>query len=328
MSRTRKLLAAIRAGDGAPTGLSQKLTCGAFQNVGLAAAGKLFYPVCHERSDGMTDQTVPNTVATAQITGTRDYQEDTLAVQALASNGHADELLLVLADGMGGHAGGAVASRQVVERFCADYVYSHDRNSPGNIPGALRSSLDVANEALANTMADRPKLRGMGTTLIGCVIRGGCLYWISVGDSPLWVCREGVLQRLNADHSMVPLLDDMVRTGVMDREEALTDGRRNMLRSAVAGKMLELIDVCEQPWRLQAGDVVILASDGVETLAGDELIAVLNNPRDKSLQELASDLTASIEAVGHSSQDNASVILYRSCQTSCRSAPPRHSCRG
>jgi len=151
----------------------------------------------------------------------------------------------------------------------------------------------------------------MGTTLIACVIRGDCLYWVSVGDSPLWVCREGVLQRLNADHSMVPLLDDMVRTGAMDRAAALTDGRRNMLRSAVAGKMLELVDLCEQPWRLQAGDIVVLASDGVETLAGDELVAVLNNPGDKSLQELAGDLMTSIEAIGHSGQDNASVILYR-----------------
>jgi len=74
---------------------------------------------------------------------------------------------------------------------------------------------------------------------------------------------------------------------------------------------LELVDLCAQPWRLQAGDIVILASDGVETLAGDELLAVLKNPGDRSLQELAGDLMASIEAIGHSSQDNASVILYR-----------------
>jgi serine/threonine protein phosphatase PrpC len=120
-----------------------------------------------------------------------------------------------------------------------------------------------------------------------------------------------VLQRLNADHSMVPLLDDMVRTGVMDREEALADVRRNMLRSAVTGKALELVDLCEQPFRLLAGDTVILASDGVETLAGDELLAVLNNPGDLSLRELAGDLMASIEAIGLSGQDNASVILYR-----------------
>jgi len=259
----------------------------------------------------MTGETVPKTVATAQITGSRDYQEDSLAVQALAAAGCADELLLVLADGMGGHAGGEVASSQVVEDFSTAYINNPDRKSSGNIPEALRSSLNIANEALANTVADRPRLRGMGTTLIGCVIREDQLYWVSVGDSPLWVCRDGILQRLNADHSMVPLLDEMVRTGVMDREEALIDGRRNMLRSAVAGKTLELVDVCAQPWRLQADDIVILASDGVETLAEDELLAVLNDPGDRSLQVLAGDLMASIEATGHSGQDNASVILYR-----------------
>lgn len=254
----------------------------------------------------MTDRAISNTVATAQITGTRDYQEDTLAVQVLTAGGHADDLLLVLADGMGGHAGGDVASRLVVEQFCVAYG-----NCPGNIPMDLRSCLDVANEALANAAADMPALRGMGATLIGSVIRENDLYWVSVGDSPLWVCREGVLQRLNADHSMVPLLDDMVRTGAMDREAALVDPRRNMLRSAVAGKVLDLVDLCEQPWQLLAGDIVMLASDGVETLAVDELAAALKNPRAKSLQQLADDLTASIEAAGQRSQDNASVVLYQ-----------------
>jgi serine/threonine protein phosphatase PrpC len=254
----------------------------------------------------MTDRAIPNTVATAQIRGARAYQEDTLAVQALAADGRADELLLVLADGMGGHAGGEVASGVVVEHFCTAY-----ENSTGNVPVDLRSCLDVANEALANTAAEMPELSGMGTTLIGCVIREDQLYWISVGDSPLWVCREGMLQRLNADHSMVPLLDEMVRSGGMDKEAALVDVRRNMLLSAVAGTAIELVDLCAEPMRLHAGDIVILASDGVETLTGDELATVLKNPRDRSLQELAEDLTTSIEAVGHDGQDNASIILYQ-----------------
>jgi len=254
----------------------------------------------------MTDQAIPNTAATAQIRGTRDYQEDTLAVQVLTAGGHVDELLLVLADGMGGHAGGDVASRLVVEQFCLAY-----EKSPGNVCVDLRSCLDVANEALANAVMDMPKLGGMGTTLIGCVIREDNLYWVSVGDSPLWVYREGVLQRLNADHSMVPLLDDMVRTGIMDSEAALVDPRRNMLRSAVVGKVLELVDLCGQPWQLLVGDIVMLASDGVETLAVEELAAALKNPGAKSLQQLAVDLTASIEAAGQTGQDNASVVLYQ-----------------
>lgn len=256
----------------------------------------------------MTGREAPPVVATAQITGARDRQEDALAVHMLAADAgaHAGELLLVLADGMGGHAGGEVASRLVVERFCTAYT-----SSPENIPGALRSSLNIANEKLAEYVAETPRLRGMGSTLVAAVLQGDRLYWISVGDSPLWVYREAALQRLNADHSMVPLLDDMVRTGLMDREDALADVRRNLLRSALAGKALELVDLCEEPCRLQAGDIVVLASDGVVTLAADQMVGVLQNPGNKSLQELAGDLMTSIEATGRSGQDNASVILYR-----------------
>jgi len=259
----------------------------------------------------MIEMIALDNVATAQITGARDYQEDMLAVHAPATGAHAGERLLVLADGMGGHVGGEVASRLVVEYFCEAYINSTGRNNPGNTPDALRSSLNVANEQLANAVEEAPELRGMGTTLIGCVIRENHLHWISVGDSPLWVSRDGRLQRLNADHSMVPLLDDMVRTGVMDVAEALLDVRRNMLRSAVAGKVIELVDAGKEPWLLQAGDIVLLASDGIETLADDELASLLNNPHEESLQALADKLMTRIEAVADSGQDNASVILYR-----------------
>ena len=256
----------------------------------------------------MTGRAVPDTVATAQIIGDRDHQQDTLAVQAFAADmgTHAGELLLVLADGMGGTAGGDIASKLVVKHFSEAYT-----ESAANIPEALGSSLNIANEQLANAVVETPKLKGMGTTLIGCVVSEGHLHWISVGDSPLWIYRDGDMQRLNADHSMVPLLDDMVRTGIMEKQEALRDFRRNVLRSAVMGEIIELVDLRKQPYPLQTDDILILASDGVETLADDELAAVLRNPGDKSLQTLSDNLMASIEAAGHSGQDNASVILYR-----------------
>ena len=275
---------------------------------GLAVADRLFYPVYHEDGEGMTDRPGSLTVATAQIAGTRDYQEDKVAVHAFAADAgkRAGELLLVLADGMGGHVGGEVASRLVVERFCQDYI-----NSQADVIGGLRSSLNSANEQLAEAMVETPKLKGMGTTLVGCVIQGNELYWVSVGDSPLWLFRDGSLQRLNADHSMLPLLDEMVRSGAMSSEEAQADIRRHMLRSAVAGKVLELVDLCAEPCRLQVDDIVILASDGVETLAEDELVAVLENRHDQTLQQLASNMMTLIEAAGNSAQDNASIILCR-----------------
>jgi len=261
----------------------------------------------------MTDQAALPAVATAQIAGARDYQEDRMAVHTFAADTgkRAGELLLVLADGMGGHAGGEVASRLVVEQFCQDYI-----NGQAGVIEALRSSLNSTNEYLAEAVAETPKLRGMGATLIGCVVRGSDLYWISVGDSPLWLFRDGSLQRLNADHSMLPLLEAMVSSGEMSNEAAQTDRRRHMLRSAVTGKLMELVDVCAEPRRLQPGDVVMLASDGVETLSEDELIAVLEEqhdqtPQHQTPQQLADSIMIRIEAAGNSAQDNASVILYR-----------------
>jgi protein phosphatase len=273
----------------------------------LAVSGKLFYPVSHEHGAAMTDQHGTPAVATAQIAGARDYQEDRMAVHALAAaaGNRAGELLLVLADGMGGHVGGEVASRLVVEQFSQDYI-----NNPAGVLGALRSSLDSANEQLAEAVVETPGLRGMGTTLVGCVIRGNDLYWISVGDSPLWLFRDGSLQRLNADHSMLPLLEEMIRSGEISRAAAHTDMRRHMLRSAVTGKGIELVDLCAEPCPLQADDIVILASDGVETLAEDELIAVLETRHGQTPQQLADNIMTRIEAAGNSAQDNASIILY------------------
>jgi serine/threonine protein phosphatase PrpC len=99
----------------------------------------------------MTGRTAQNAVATAQIIGDRDNQEDTLATHELDANTgkHAGELLLLPADGMGGRAGGEVASRLVVEHFSEAYMKSH-----ANISESLRNSLNSANEQLANAVVD------------------------------------------------------------------------------------------------------------------------------------------------------------------------------
>lgn len=245
--------------------------------------------------------------ACGQLTGARELQEDALGLYSpVADSGpRAGEVLLVLADGMGGHAGGEVASRLITDSFSAAY-----RECAGSVRSALRTSLDLANEALAGLIASEPRLSGMGTTLVGCVIEEGRLYWISVGDSPLWLFRDATLRRLNADHSMRPLLDDMVRTGSMSREAARVDGRRNLLLSAVSGGTIAMIDLCEDPVPLQAGDLVMLASDGVETLEEAELVTLLQGPDTLSVDELAAKLLAAVEAAAASHQDNASLILY------------------
>jgi serine/threonine protein phosphatase PrpC len=274
----------------------------------LAAVARLAYPLQHGQNDNMTGRPAARWAASAQLTGAREQQEDALAIHAPAADSgvRAGEVLLVLADGMGGHAGGEVASRLVADSFCAAY-----QDSNASVADALRSSLDLANEALADAVASEPSRNGMGTTLVCCVIKDDRLYWISVGDSPLWLFRDMALQRLNADHSMVPLLDDMVRTGLMSPEEARKDPRRNLLRSALAGKTVPLIDHCVNPLQLQTGDLVMLASDGVETLGEAELTALLQHSDALALDALAAKLLAGVEDAAARHQDNASIILYR-----------------
>ncbi|HYQ70795.1 MAG TPA: protein phosphatase 2C domain-containing protein [Gammaproteobacteria bacterium] len=250
----------------------------------------------------------PQAVASTQILGARELQEDALGIFVpVSATGPRDgEVLLVLADGMGGHTGGEVASRLVVDSFSSAY-----RECDGDPANALRTSLGLANASLAGVIEHEPELAGMGCTLLGCAIAAGRLHWISVGDSPLWLFRDASLQRLNADHSMRPLLDDLVRTGVMSREAAHVDGRRNLLYSAVSGGTIAMIDLCEEPLPLRAGDLVMLASDGIETLDEAELVALLQDAGALAVDELAGTLLTAVEAAAASHQDNASLILYR-----------------
>ena len=133
-----------------------------------------------------------------KIRGGRDYQEDAFQIKSYRE-GDNNVLLLVLADGMGGHVGGARASELAVTNFVACF----DRTE-GVIARRLRESLDAANSAIADAAAADLRLSEMGCTVVACVVDGDQAHWISVGDSLLWCLRDGQLMRLNADHSMRP----------------------------------------------------------------------------------------------------------------------------
>ena len=172
--------------------------------------------------------------------------------------------------------------------------------------------LTRANGAIAAAVAENPALDSMGSTLVSAVVASEGLHWISVGDSPLWLFREGQLERLNADHSMAPLLADLVAAGRMTAEDAARHPSQHSLRSVVMGDEMPLIDVSSRPVALEEGDRVVLASDGLLTLDEQEIADILKKTRDVPLEDSAAALIQAVEGAGHPYQDNVTVLLYAS----------------
>jgi serine/threonine protein phosphatase PrpC len=247
--------------------------------------------------------------------GARNYQEDTAVVwpgadqsapAAAPTNGNAQPLVAVLADGMGGHAGGALASRMACESFIKAYAAN-------TLPEKERlvEALRAANDAIAATVTSNPMLNGMGSTLVGVVFGKHGVEWVSVGDSPLLLYRRGEIALLNEDHSLAPELDRMAAAGKITAEEARKDPRRHMLRSAVTGEDIDMVDLSRKPLQVEAGDYIILASDGLQTLEHGEIERVVTAYAADGPNAVASALIRAVEAVRDAHQDNATVVVVR-----------------
>ena len=238
--------------------------------------------------------------------GQRSNQEDSYRLEFEDPQDQGGDVVMVLADGMGGHAGGEVASDLVCTVFAEHFVSKSTETRPR---ARLKESMDVANAALGQRIAREPELRGMGCTLIGALKVSDKLLWVSVGDSILFLLRDGKLSRLNADHSLYGELLQMVRDGKISREEADANPRRNALRSAILGGEIALVDI--NAITLKKGDLLLLATDGIETLSDTEVRAILSKEARPDVRAVTSDLLNAVEARNAPSQDNTTVIVYR-----------------
>ena len=217
--------------------------------------------------------------AARATTGARAGQEDAFrlwpAEGVARPNGKGGGLLAVLADGMGGHTGGAVAGQTACSTFAEAF-------SAATTPyeARLQSALNASNEALAKGVEQNAALKGMGCTLIGAWMDEVGLRWTSVGDSLLLLYRFPDVMRLNADHSLGSFLDEQARQNRITFSEAKQHHNRNALRSALTGSKIDLVDLRGEPLELRAGDWILLASDGICSLEGDEIADVVYNFRE------------------------------------------------
>jgi protein phosphatase len=237
------------------------------------------------------------------ILGDRKTQDDAFAFATAVDEDGGHVLLMSLADGMGGYAGGAQASRIAVTNSIDAYLAAS-----GPTPERLEVGVRAANEGIASAKKERAeKHTEMGCTLVFAAIQDGHLYWASVGDSLLLRCREGQLERLNRDHSMKQVINQLVETGELTAKEAAADPRRNMLRSALHGETIELIDLPEDGTEMSACDTLCIASDGIEALSAPALESLLAGPG--AAEARTQRLLSSVENEGRRPLDNTTVIL-------------------
>jgi serine/threonine protein phosphatase PrpC len=233
-------------------------------------------------------------VYAAAIQGARSQQQDSVRLRWLADDA---AWLIALADGMGGHAAGDLASKIAVDSFVA--AFAALRAEHAGFEDAFNTALKEANARIAAMQQARPETKGMGTTLVAAHVSPQGLRWISVGDSLLVLYRDGGSKRLNEDHSL---------RGIS--EEARAGSSANMLVSALSGGPVQKIDLRTEPLPMIRGDVLMVASDGVLSLADEEIRRVLAATTPAQVDVMTNSLLELVERAGVPHQDNCTLALF------------------
>jgi len=212
------------------------------------------------------------------------------------------QTVFAVADGLGGHQGGEVASAAAVEPLAR--LDGREFTDPGEAAEALATAIRDANQAILDRAAGDPALYGMGTTLTAAAVAGRHLQLAHVGDSRAYLLREGTLDQLTTDHTVV---GELVRRGRLTPEQAAIHPERSILTRAVGLDPRVPVDLPD-PLELQPGDQVLLCSDGLTEAVNDAQIAELLSAAPDGQAACRALIDAANDAGG---PDNITVVLVR-----------------
>jgi serine/threonine protein phosphatase PrpC len=262
--------------------------------------------------------------AARAIRGTKDAQEDAYRIfdakgedaGEISASGAGVALsgggFLLVADGIGGHYGGDVASAITADTFARTFFAGS-----GNARERLKTSLNAANQAIAEAQAKEPGLKDMGATLVAAYLERDIMHFVSIGDSLILRYREGELHRVNEDHSYMEIADREA-LGSSDPalwREVITRKGRDSITIAVLGRALEEFGHAPQieSRKVLPGDVLILASDGLETLSMVQIQNFVRVLLPQGVGAVADGLIKAVAGIGgnRSYQDNATLIVVQ-----------------
>lgn len=249
------------------------------------------------------------TIGTSSILGTRKNQEDTIF-----GYGKGERALAVVCDGMGGLSSGEQASKSAVESLATAYFAKTDEVE---IPEFFEKEAIKADEKVYLLADEEGKRLQAGTTITAVIIEKENLYWLSVGDSKIYIIRGDEILAVNREHNYRMTLDSMLEQGQITEEEYQQEEyKAEALISYIGMGNVSLMDINRQPFHLEDGDIVLLSSDGLyRSLRENEILDIIRQYQ-PDVQAVAEKLTAAALGEKKSGQDNTSVVIlqYRKMQ--------------
>ncbi len=235
----------------------------------------------------------------------RDHNEDSFLIDQELN-------LFVVADGMGGHAGGGTASRIAVETIESelrrafarpDSPFKERRPLPeSRLPEVMRAAVESASAAIWRTAQADPRLAQMGTTTIALLVHGDAAFFAHVGDSRAYLVRGDLIQQISEDHSLV---NEQLKAGLLTPEEARHSRYKNIITRSVGFELEVAVDV--MGLACQSGDTFILCSDGMSNLVEES--DILAKARASDLAQVPRSLVDLANQRG--GDDNITVVCVR-----------------
>lgn len=255
------------------------------------------------QEDILSENTRQFIVGKLHNVGKRSSQQDSFAVSDEKDENLCREkgIIAIVADGMGGLSDGDKISSMVTLSLLKHFYEKPLADFPGN---TLLEMLKNANKEVNVFLKN--KTERCGSTLVMGIIREKKLYWLSVGDSHIYLYRSGNLIQLNREHTYKEELDLKIVNGELDIEEAMKNPQKTALTSYIGMGHLEKIDKNSNPVELQKGDRLIFATDGVfGTMKENQIASVMQYPMEESIRRM----NDWIMAVGKNNQDNYTAVV-------------------
>ena len=197
----------------------------------------------------------------------RSHNEDSVTIVKNSAN----EMLMIVADGMGGHRAGEVASSMVVTHMGARFSELSTIGTKLDAVNWLKENVDEINNNIIKYGEENPDSSGLGTTVVMALLTKEFLIFCNIGDSSGFVLKNGVLHKITKEHTLVNFL---VETGELSPEEALNHPKKNVLMKALGAAVKQELDVFDVDPNV---DAIMLASDGLTNmLSKDQIEKVLN----------------------------------------------------